>query len=56
MILSYHRGNDNQGNIYSKIQKPTSFNNIKLDVGLNPDSFKPLFLYIWSPVVLLFHF
>jgi protease IV len=48
-LVSYHRNNDFQGNIYSQFQKPTSFNLINLDLGFNPNALSPYFLYIWSP-------
>ncbi len=48
-LVVYHRSNDYQGNIYSQFQKPTSFNMINLDLGFNPNSLSPYFLYIWSP-------
>jgi protease IV len=48
-LVTYHRNNDFQGNIYSQFQKPTSFNLINLDLGFNPNALSPYFLYIWSP-------
>ena len=48
-LVTYHRSNKYQGNIYSQFQKPTSFNIINVDLGLNPNSLSPYFLYIWSP-------
>ena len=48
-LVTYHRNNDFQGNIYSQFQKPTSFNLINLDLGFNPNSLSPYFMYIWSP-------
>ena len=48
-LVTYHRSNKYQGNIYSQIQKPTTFNMINFDLGLNPNSLSPYFLYIWSP-------
>ena len=48
-LITYSRGNKYQGNIYSQIQKPTTFNMINFDLGLNPNSLSPYFLYIWSP-------
>jgi protease-4 len=48
-LVTYHRNNDFQGNIYSQLQKPTSFNLINLDLGFNPNALSPYFLYIWSP-------
>ncbi|MBT5470373.1 MAG: signal peptide peptidase SppA [Nitrospina sp.] len=48
-LITYHRSNDYQGNIYSQFQKPTSFNLVNLDLGFNPNSLSPYFLYIWAP-------
>jgi len=48
-LVTYHRSNKYQGNIYSQFKKPTSFNMINVDLGLNPNSLSPYFLYIWSP-------
>ena len=48
-LVTYHRNDDFQGNIYSQFQKPTSFNLINLDLGFNPNSLSPYFMYIWSP-------
>jgi len=48
-LVTYHRNNDFQGNIYSQFQKPTSFNLINLDLGFNTNTLSPYFLYIWSP-------
>jgi protease IV len=48
-LVTYHRNNDFQGNIYSQFQKPSSFNLINLDLGFNPNALSPYFLYIWSP-------
>jgi len=48
-LVTYHRGNKYQGNIYSQFQKPTTFNMINFDLGLNPNSLSPYFLYFWSP-------
>jgi protease IV len=48
-LITYHRNDDFQGNIYSQFQKHTSFNLINLDLGFNSNSLSPLFLYIWSP-------
>lgn len=48
-LVTYHRNDDFQGNIYSQFQKPTSFNLINLDLGFNPNALSPYFLYIWSP-------
>ena len=48
-LITYHRSNKYQGNIYSQFQKPTSFNMINVDLGLNLNSVSPYFLYIWSP-------
>jgi protease-4 len=48
-LVTYHRNNEFQGNIYSQFQKPTSFNLINLDLGFNPNALSPYFLYIWSP-------
>ncbi len=48
-LVTYHRNNDFRGNIYSQFQKPTSFNLINLDLGFNPNTLSPYFLYIWSP-------
>jgi protease-4 len=48
-LVTYHRNNDFQGNIYTQLQKPTSFNLIKLDLGFNPNVLSPYFLYMWSP-------
>ena len=48
-LVTYHRNNDFQGNIYSQFQKSTSFNLINLDLGFNPNALSPYFLYIWSP-------
>jgi len=48
-LVTYYRSNKYQGNIYSQFQKPTSFNMINVDLGLNPNSLSPYFLYIWSP-------
>jgi len=48
-LVTYHRSNKYQGNIYSQFQKPTSFNMINFDLGLNTNSLSPYFLYIWSP-------
>ena len=48
-LVTYHRNNDFQGNIYSQFQKPTSFNLINLDLGFNPNVLSPYFLYMWSP-------
>jgi len=54
MIFSHHRGNVDQRNFYFKTQKPTSLNKMKLAVGLNPDSFKPLFIYLVSSCIIIF--
>ena len=48
-LITYHRSSNYQGNIYSQFQKPTTFNMINFDLGLNPNSLSPYFLYIWSP-------
>jgi protease-4 len=48
-LVTYHRNNDFQGNIYTQLQKPTSFNLINLDLGFNPNVLSPYFLYMWSP-------
>ena len=48
-LVTYHRNDDFQGNIYSQFQKPTSFNLINLDLGFNPNLLSPYFMYIWSP-------
>ena len=48
-LITYHRSSKYQGNIYSQFQKPTTFNMINFDLGLNPNSLSPYFLYIWSP-------
>jgi len=48
-LVTYHRNDEFQGNIYSQIQRPTSFNLINLDLGFNPNTLTPYFLYIWSP-------
>lgn len=48
-LVTYHRNDDYQGNIYSQFQKPTSFNLINLDLGFNPNALSPYFLYLWSP-------
>ena len=48
-LVTYHRNNDFQGNIYTQLQKPTSFNLINLDLGFNPKVLSPYFLYMWSP-------
>ena len=48
-LVTYHRNNDFQGNIYTQLQKPTSFNLINLDLGFNPKVLSPHFLYMWSP-------
>jgi protease-4 len=48
-LVTYHRNNDFQGNIYTQLQKPTSFNLINLDLGFNPKLLSPYFLYMWSP-------
>lgn len=48
-LVTYHRNNDFQGNIYSQFQKPTSFNLINLDLGFNPNALSPYLLYVWSP-------
>ncbi len=48
-LVTYHRSNDYQGNIYSQLQKPTSFNLVNLDLGFNPNTLSPYFLYIWAP-------
>ncbi len=48
-LVTYHRNDNFQGNIYSEFQKPTSFNLINLDLGFNPNALSPYFLYIWSP-------
>lgn len=48
-LVTYHRNDDFQGNIYSEFQKPTSFNLINLDLGFNPNALSPYFMYIWSP-------
>jgi protease-4 len=48
-LVTYHRNNDFQGNIYTQLQKPNSFNLINLDLGFNPNVLSPYFLYMWSP-------
>jgi protease IV len=48
-LITYHRNDDFQGNIYSRFQKPSSFNLINLDLGFNSNILSPYFLYIWSP-------
>lgn len=48
-LVTYHRNDEFQGNIYSQIQRPTSFNLINLDLGFNLNTLTPYFLYIWSP-------
>ncbi|MBC8284073.1 MAG: signal peptide peptidase SppA [Nitrospinae bacterium] len=48
-LVTYHRSSNYQGNIYSQFPKPTSINMINVDLGFNPNSLSPYFLYIWSP-------
>ena len=48
-LITYHRSNKYQGNIYSQFPKTTAFNMINVDLGFNPNSLSPYFLYIWSP-------
>ena len=48
-LVTYHRNGDFQGNIYSQLENPTTFNMINLDLDFNPNSLSPYFLYIWSP-------
>ena len=54
MTFAHHRGNVDQRNFYSKIQKPTFCNMIILAVDFNPDSFKPLFIYLVSSCIIIF--
>ncbi len=48
-LVTYHRGDDYKGNIYSMFQKPASINLINLDLGLNINALSPYFLYLWAP-------
>ena len=48
-LITYSRGNKYQGNIYSQFPKTTAFNMINVDLGFNPNSLSPYFLYFWSP-------
>ncbi|MEK9630133.1 MAG: signal peptide peptidase SppA [Nitrospinota bacterium] len=48
-MITYKRDNEYQGNIYSQLQKPSTFNMINFDLDFNPNSLSPYFLYIWSP-------
>lgn len=48
-LVTYHRSDKYQGNIYSQFQPPASFNMINVDLGFNPNSLSPYFLYIWLP-------
>ena len=48
-MVTYKRDHEYQGNIYSQLQKPSTFNMINFDLDFNPNSLNPYFLYIWSP-------
>ncbi|MEC9423790.1 MAG: signal peptide peptidase SppA [Nitrospinota bacterium] len=48
-LVTYHRNEEFQGNIYSKLENPNIFNLINPYLDFNPNSLSPYFLYIWSP-------
>ena len=48
-LITYHRNEKFQGNIYSKLENPNIFKMINPYLNLNPNSLSPYFLYIWAP-------
>ena len=48
-LVTYHRNEVFQGNIYSKIENPNILNLINPYLDFNPNTLSPYFFYIWSP-------